>query len=108
MVSLRLFLPPVPPHLCSGLKSPKSGIGEGSGGKEPVHPEGGGCNGEPALLRAGFSGGNIQMIPLKKPDLRRCFNFPVTAAYAHAYAQYASFLENFAPCISGFLSGIRF
>jgi len=44
------------------------------------------------------------LIPLKKPDLRRCFNFPVTAAYA----KYASFLENFAPCISVFLSGIRF
>ena len=44
------------------------------------------------------------MIPLKKPNLWRCFNFP-----AHAtYAKYASFLENFAPCISGFLSGIIF
>ena len=44
------------------------------------------------------------MIPLKKPNLRRCFNFPATATYA----KYASFLENFAPCISGFLSGIIF
>ncbi len=44
------------------------------------------------------------LIPLKKPDLRCYFNFPVHAAYA----KYASFLENFAPCISGFLSGIRF
>jgi len=44
------------------------------------------------------------MIALQKPDLRRYFNFPVTAAYA----KYATFLENFAPCISGFLSGIRF
>ncbi len=44
------------------------------------------------------------MIPLKKPDLRRYFNFPAHAAYA----KYASFLENFAPCILGFLSGIRF
>jgi hypothetical protein len=44
------------------------------------------------------------MIPLKIPHLLRCFNFP-----AHAtYAKYASFLENFAPCISGFLSGIIF
>jgi hypothetical protein len=44
------------------------------------------------------------MIPLKKPNLRRCFNFP-----AHAtYAKYASFLENFASCISGFLSVIMF
>gem|GEM_PF-1967044 len=50
------------------------------------------------------SRGNSGLIPLKKPDLRRCFNFPVTAAYA----KYASFLENFAPYISGFLSGIRF
>jgi hypothetical protein len=34
------------------------------------------------------------MIPLKKPNLRRCFNFP-----AHAtYDKYVSFLENFAPC----------
>ncbi len=44
------------------------------------------------------------MIPLKKPNLRRCFNFPVTATYD----KYVSFLENFAPCISGFLSGIMF
>jgi hypothetical protein len=44
------------------------------------------------------------MIPLKKPDLRRCFNFPLTATYA----KYASFLENFVPCISGFLSEIIF
>ncbi len=44
------------------------------------------------------------LIPLKKPDLRRCFNFPAHAAHV----KYASFLENFAPCISGFLSGIRF
>ena len=44
------------------------------------------------------------MIPLKKPNLRRCFNFPVTATYD----KYVSFLENFAPCISGFLSGILF
>jgi hypothetical protein len=44
------------------------------------------------------------MIPLEKPNLRRCFNFP-----AHAtYDKYVSFLENFAPCISGFLSGIMF
>ncbi len=41
---------------------------------------------------------------LKKPNLRRCFNF-----LAHAkYDKYVSFLENFAPCISGFLSGIMF
>ena len=46
----------------------------------------------------------LYLIPLKKPNLRRCFNFP-----AHAtYAKYASFPENFAPCISGFLSGIIF
>lgn len=44
------------------------------------------------------------MILLKKSDLRRCFNFPVTATYD----KYVSFLENFAPCISGFLSRIRF
>ncbi len=44
------------------------------------------------------------MIPLKKPNLRRCFNFPVIATYA----KYALFLENFAPCILGFLSGIIF
>ena len=31
------------------------------------------------------------MIPLKNPNLRRCFNFPVTATYA----KYASFLNNF-------------
>jgi hypothetical protein len=43
-------------------------------------------------------------IPLKKPSLRRCFNFPLTATYD----KYASFLENFAPCIPGFLSGIMF
>jgi hypothetical protein len=42
------------------------------------------------------------MIPLKKPNLRRCFNFPVTATYD----KYVSFVKNFAPCISGFLSGI--
>lgn len=41
---------------------------------------------------------------LKKSDLRRCFNFPVTATYD----KYVSFLENFAPCISGFLSRITF
>jgi len=39
------------------------------------------------------------MIPLKKPNLRRCFNFPVIATYA----KYALFLENFAPCILGFV-----
>jgi hypothetical protein len=34
------------------------------------------------------------MIPLKKPNLRRYFNF-----LAHAtYDKYVSFLENFAPC----------
>jgi hypothetical protein len=42
------------------------------------------------------------MIPLKKPNLRRCLNFPLTATYD----KYASFLENFGPYISGFLSGI--
>jgi len=50
------------------------------------------------------------LIPLKKPDLRRCSNFPVTAAYtvgANGDSP-SSFLENFAPCVSGFLSGIRF
>jgi hypothetical protein len=42
------------------------------------------------------------MNPLKKPNLRRCFNFP-----AHeTYAKYASFQENFAPCIPGFFSRI--
>jgi len=41
---------------------------------------------------------------MKKPNLRRCFNFP-----AHAtYAKYVSFLENFALCISNFLSKIMF
>jgi hypothetical protein len=44
------------------------------------------------------------MIPLKKPNLRRCFNFPVTATYD----KYVAFPENFAPCFSGFLSGIMF
>jgi hypothetical protein len=44
------------------------------------------------------------MIPLKKPNLRRCFNFQVTATYN----KYVSCLENFAPCISDFLSGIMF
>ena len=37
------------------------------------------------------------MIPLKKPNLQRCFNFLVTATYD----KYASFLKNFAPCITG-------
>jgi len=44
------------------------------------------------------------MIPLKKPNLRRCFNFPFTATYN----KYVSFLENFAPCILGFLNKIMF
>ena len=44
------------------------------------------------------------LIPLKKPNLRRCFNFPVTATYD----KYVSCLKNFAPYISGFLSGIIF
>jgi|AntAceMinimDraft_9_1070365.scaffolds.fasta_scaffold12744_2 hypothetical protein len=44
------------------------------------------------------------MIPLKKPNQRRCFNFPVTAMYD----KYFSFLENSVPYISGFLSGIIF
>jgi len=46
--------------------------------------------------------GDLLMIPLKKPDLRRCFNFPVTATYD----KYVSFVKNFASGISGFLSGI--
>ena len=44
------------------------------------------------------------LIPLKKPNLRRCFNFPVTATYDKC----VSFLENFSPCILGFLSEIMF
>jgi len=44
------------------------------------------------------------MIPLKMPNLPRCFNFTVTATYD----KYVSFLENLVPCISGFLSGIIF
>ncbi|MDA8161824.1 MAG: hypothetical protein M0022_02815 [Desulfobacteraceae bacterium] len=44
------------------------------------------------------------MTTLKEPDLRCCFNFSVTAAYDN----YVSFLKNFAPCIPGLLSGIRF
>jgi len=50
------------------------------------------------------------MIPLKKSDLRRCFNFPAHAAYAVGANpdSPSSFLENFAPCISGFLNRIRF
>jgi len=41
------------------------------------------------------------MIPLKILHLLRCFDFLVTATHA----KYASFLENFAPCIWGILSG---
>jgi len=44
------------------------------------------------------------MIPLKKPNLRRCFNFAATATYD----KYFSFLKNFAPCIPVFLSRIMF
>jgi hypothetical protein len=44
------------------------------------------------------------MIPLKKSNLRRCFNFPLTATYD----KYVSFQENFVPCISDFLNGIMF
>ena len=44
------------------------------------------------------------MILLKKPNLLCCFNFSVTATYD----KYVSCLENFAPCISGFLSEIMF
>jgi len=44
------------------------------------------------------------MIPLKKPNLWRCFNFPLIATYN----KYISFMENFASYISGFLSGIMF
>jgi len=40
----------------------------------------------------------------EKPTLRRFFNFPVIATYD----KHLSFLENFAPCIYGFLSGIMF
>ncbi len=41
---------------------------------------------------------------------RRCFNFPAHAADAVGANRDSpsSFLENFASCISGFLSGIRF
>jgi len=45
------------------------------------------------------------MIQLKKTRFsRRCSNFPVHATYAN----YASFLKNFVPYISDFLSGIKF
>jgi len=44
------------------------------------------------------------MILLKKPNQQRCFNFPDYSTYAN----YAIFLENFTPCISGFLIGIIF
>jgi len=43
------------------------------------------------------------MIPLEKPDLRRCAASFVTAAYR----EYALFLRICAPCIPVFLSGIR-
>jgi hypothetical protein len=38
----------------------------------------------------------------EKPHLLRCFNFP-----SHAmYDKYVLFLENFSPCISGFLGRV--